>query len=120
MTLRITASTATFLASQTGATLKSTVANLSNYVPATVTLTPTALTEAGIATPSDLKVSEVIIQAALNPEVRHRVYKGPLVQIDQVMGALARSVTRMGALTPLSLRQGLLIHPLRHVSHWAM
>lgn len=102
MTLRVTASTVTFAASAAAGTkVASTVALLTDYVPSTASIHPTALTLAGAGAPVDLLVTEVILRSEKNPEVAHRLYKGPAVGLDAIMGAMGRDALRNGSLTGL-------------------
>ena len=100
MTLRVTASTCTFAASQTDATVVSTIQNLTNFVSSNVNLRPKSLTLVETP-PTDLLISEMVVRSEKNPsEGAHRVYKGPKVPLSDLMGAFARDALKIGAMTP--------------------
>lgn len=103
MTLRTTSSSCTFTAGAVaGTVVKSTITltELKKLVTSPHSVRPVALTEgSGVATPSELKVTRVLIQSVDDPEMLVRVYQGDPIQIDAAMGAWARNVTRVGVLS---------------------
>lgn len=99
MTYRQTASTGNFLATQTGSVMVSTIASLTDFVPSGTHLRPMAIA-LDETPPVDLLVSQVVIRSEKNPEVQHRIYKGPLVKLSTVMASYASTTNRLGALTP--------------------
>ena len=103
MTLRVTASTCTFAASQpTGTLVTAPVANLTEFVPATASLNPRAITLVETP-PVDLLVDQILLRSEKNPEVVHRLYKGPEVPLSAVMGAFSRDALKNATLTDLEL-----------------
>ena len=103
MTLRVTASLATFAASQSGAEAISPVLNITNYVSSNVSLNPSAVQFADPSGfPPDLLVTQIVLRSTLNPtEVAQRLYMGPGVPIQAAMGAFGRLVTKNIPLTHL-------------------
>lgn len=99
MTFRQTASIGDFLATQTGSVMVSTIASLTDFVPAGTMLRPMALT-LDETPPVDLLISQVVIRSEKNPEVQHRIYKGPLVKLSTIMPSYGNTSLRLGALTP--------------------
>jgi hypothetical protein len=92
MTERISASAATFAATQTDATVVSEVQNLTQYVVSAVKLKPHTMLLEG-SPPVDLLISELVLRSKQNPnEVREIIYQGGKVPIAKVMEIMAADV----------------------------
>lgn len=92
MTLRVTDSSLSMPISAPSAEAISAVANLTEFMNATVKFRPTAFTFSGAAPPADCTVSEVVLRSTKSPnELGHRLYKGSDVFITDVMNAFNRA-----------------------------
>lgn len=99
MTLRVTASPITIAANlATDTEIKSTIAALTSFVPSGTLLNPRALTLVD-APDVGITVNQVVIRSEKNPEVQHRVYKGPHVPLSKVLGAFERDALKNAILT---------------------
>ena len=103
MTLRVTASLATFAATQTDAEAISPVLLLTDYVSSNVSLRPMALSFADpSAFPAGLLVSQIVLRSTKNnTEVAQRLYMGPKVPLAAAMGAFNRDALKNIPLTLL-------------------
>lgn len=101
MTLRVTNSAISIASGLTVDTeVKSTIANLTDFVPAGTHLNPRALTL--VDTPDvGITVNSVIVRSEKNPEVQHRLYRGDHVPLKDVIGAFGRDALKNAVMTDL-------------------